>query len=105
MFQTPALIVMTIAATRMYRSLSDHTDSGYCAFRFLRFVLMLTAADVAGLSIPIRLGIQITNRHSRYKFRSRCLWVGLARTIRLRIWTIIHPVEYRQRPGERNQER
>lgn len=37
MFQTPALIVMSIAATRMYRSLTDFTStSGYYAPRLFR---------------------------------------------------------------------
>ena len=37
MFQTPALIVMSIAATRMYRSLTDFTStSGYYASRLFR---------------------------------------------------------------------
>ena len=58
MFQIPSLIVMTIAATRMYRSLTDFTDPGYYASCLLRSVLMLTAADGAGLKIlvPTRLG-------------------------------------------------
>ncbi|KAF8261251.1 hypothetical protein EI94DRAFT_1833425 [Lactarius quietus] len=32
MFQTPALVVMSIVATRMYRSLTDFTDSGRNAY-------------------------------------------------------------------------
>ena len=45
MFQTPALIVMTIAATRMHRSLTDFTYSGYYASRLLSTVLPLSAAQ------------------------------------------------------------
>jgi hypothetical protein len=55
MFQTPALIVMTIAATRMYRSLIEFSDHRYYASCVLHSVFMLTAADVALLSIPIGL--------------------------------------------------
>ena len=52
MFQAPALIWMTIAATRMYRSLTDFPDSWYYTFRVLRRVVVLTAAEVAVVSIP-----------------------------------------------------
>ena len=47
MFQTPALIVMTISATRMYRSLIEFSDLGYYTIYLLRSVLMLTAANVS----------------------------------------------------------
>ena len=52
MFQAPALIGMTIAATRMYRSLTDFPDTWYYVFRVLRRVVMLTAAEVAVVLIP-----------------------------------------------------
>ena len=73
MFQTPALIVMTIAATRMHRSLTDFTYSGYYASRLLCSVLLLSAVDVAVSSIPIRLGegvrrIQTTSWSSQHQF-------------------------------------
>lgn len=55
MFQNPALIVMTIAATRMYRCLIEFSDHGYYASCFLHAVFMLTAADVALLLILIGL--------------------------------------------------
>ena len=42
MFQTPTLIVMTIAATRMHRSLTDFTYSGYYTSRLLCSVLLLS---------------------------------------------------------------
>jgi hypothetical protein len=42
MFQPPALIVMTIVATRMYRSLVEFADLGYYTSRLLRSLLMLT---------------------------------------------------------------
>ena len=54
MFQTPALIVMSIAATRVFRSIGV---SGYHASRPLRSVLMLTTADVPGLSKTLRLRV------------------------------------------------
>jgi hypothetical protein len=58
MFQTPALIVMSIAATRMYRSLAGFTSfSEYYSSRPLRSVLMLTTADIAGLSTPLRFRV------------------------------------------------
>jgi hypothetical protein len=55
MFQPPALIVMTIAATRMYRSLIEFYDHGYCTSCLLRSVLMLTAGDVSLVSLPFEL--------------------------------------------------
>jgi hypothetical protein len=74
MFQTPALIVMSIAATRMYRSLTDFSDIKYYAFCLLRSVLILTTAVVAGLSVRIQLPggarqIQIPNGSSQRQFR------------------------------------
>jgi hypothetical protein len=41
MFQAPALIVMSIAATRMHRSLTDFANSEYNASCLLRSFLML----------------------------------------------------------------
>jgi hypothetical protein len=55
MFQPPALIVMTIAATRMYRSLAEFFDLGYYTSCLLRFVLILIAADVSLLSLPFEI--------------------------------------------------
>ena len=55
MFQNPALIVMTIAATRMYRSLIEFSGHGYYASCVLHSVFMLTAANVSLLLIPIGL--------------------------------------------------
>ena len=55
MFQPPALIVMTIAATRMYRSLIEFSDLGYSTFCLLHSVLMLTVTDVSLFSIPFGL--------------------------------------------------
>ena len=129
MFQTPALVVMSIAATRMYRSLTDFTDSRYYPFCLLHDVLMLTAADVAvlRLSMPTRLGrgarrMQIPNVLSQCQFRPagwRWPCTGLPRTIRLRTWANMHRmvrtaqiachrtatrVDYRKRPRERCQE-
>ena len=76
MFQTPALIVMTVAATRMHLSLIDFANTGYYASHFLHSALMLTAADVAVLmlSIPTRLirgarRLEIPNRSSHRQFR------------------------------------
>jgi hypothetical protein len=46
MFQTPALVVMTIGATRMHRSLVDFANSEYYASYFLFFSFILTAADI-----------------------------------------------------------
>ena len=47
MFQSPALIVMSIAATRMYRSLTDfYNSTGLYAFRHLHSILMLTTWPV-----------------------------------------------------------
>lgn len=51
MFQTPALIVMSIGATRIHRSLTDFTDSGYYASCLSHSLLMLTAADIAVLKL------------------------------------------------------
>ena len=42
MFQTPAVIAMSIAATRMHRSLTDFSHSVYDTFPLLRSALMLT---------------------------------------------------------------
>src|ERR1700761_7204794 len=58
LFQTPALIIMSIAATRMHRSLTDFTCSGYHASHLLCSVLILTAADAVVLRpwMPTRLG-------------------------------------------------
>jgi hypothetical protein len=53
MFQPSGFVVMSIAATRMHRSLTDFT--GYYASLLFRSVLVLTAAEVAVLLIPIRL--------------------------------------------------
>jgi hypothetical protein len=55
MFQPLALIVMTIAATRMYRSLIEFSDLGYYTSCLLRSVLMLTEADVSLLSPSFEL--------------------------------------------------
>jgi hypothetical protein len=49
MFQTPALIVMSIAATWMHRSLTDYADFGYSASCLPCAHLMLTAT-IAQLS-------------------------------------------------------
>ena len=65
MFQTPALIGMTIAATRMYRSLTDYSGSRYLAYCQSRLVIILTTAKVLALSLPISLGSQIPNRSSK----------------------------------------
>ena len=46
MFQSPALIVMTIAATRMYRSLIEFSDLGCYTSCIFRSVLVLTAVSV-----------------------------------------------------------
>jgi hypothetical protein len=70
MFQAPALIWMTIAATRMYRSLTDFPDSGYYTSRVLRHVVILTAAEVAVLLMPLRLRLQIPNKSSKCKYLS-----------------------------------
>ncbi len=66
MFQTPALIIMSIAATRMYRSLTDFTTNELYAFRatLLRSALLLTTAEVTVHSVPLRAGprqVQIPN--------------------------------------------
>ena len=53
MFQVPALVLMSIVATRMYRSLTDFTNSGYYTSCLLRSVLVLTAADGAGLTLSM----------------------------------------------------
>jgi hypothetical protein len=53
MFQAPALIVMSIAATRMHRSLTDFANSEYNASCLLRSFLMLTAAAIAVLRSSI----------------------------------------------------
>jgi hypothetical protein len=55
MFQPLTLIVMTIAATRMYRSLIEFSDLRYYTSCLLRSILMLTAADVSLLSLPFEL--------------------------------------------------
>ena len=96
MFQTPALIVMTVAATRMHLSLTDFANTGYDASHFLRSALMLTAADIAVVmrSIPARLGrgarrIQIPNGSSQCPFRRpgwRWPCTSPPRTIRMQIW-------------------
>ena len=75
MFQIPALIVMTVAATRMHLSLTDFANTGYCASHFLRSALTLSAANVAVVipSIPaqLRRGVQrmqIPNGSSHSQF-------------------------------------
>jgi hypothetical protein len=62
MFQIPALIVLTISATRMHRSLTNFSHSGYYTYCFLRSVLMLSTTDVSVSSVPIRLGEGIWRR-------------------------------------------
>ena len=52
MFQPLALIVMTIGATRMHRSLTEFYELGYST-SYLHFVLMLTVTDVSLFSIPL----------------------------------------------------
>ena len=42
MFQTPAVVAMSIAATRMHRALTDFSHSVYDTFPLLRSALMLT---------------------------------------------------------------
>ena len=72
MFQPSGLVVMSIAATRMHRSLTDFT--GYHASYFFRSVLMLTATEVAVLSMPIRLvggTWRIPNRLSKSNYHLR----------------------------------
>lgn len=77
MFQTPALIVMSIGTTRIHRSLTDYTNSEYYPSCLVRSILMLTAADVAALRLSktIQLGgdarrLQILNRSSQREFLS-----------------------------------
>ena len=53
MFQPLALIVMTIGATRMHRSLTEFYELGYSTSYLLHFVLMLTVTDVSLFSIPL----------------------------------------------------
>ena len=53
MFQPSGLVVMSIAATRMHRSLTDFT--GYYASYFIHSAFTLTATEVAVLSMLIRL--------------------------------------------------
>ena len=55
MFQLPALIVMTISATRMYRSLIEFSDLGYSTSYILHPVIMLTVTYVSLFSIPFGL--------------------------------------------------
>ncbi|KAF8264179.1 hypothetical protein EI94DRAFT_1703428 [Lactarius quietus] len=58
MFQTPALVMMTISATRMHHSLVDFASSEYYASCFLGSSLILTAGNipVAWLSTSIQPG-------------------------------------------------
>ena len=53
MFQTPALIVMSIAATWMHRSLTDYADSGYSASCLPCSHLMLTATNIAAVRLSL----------------------------------------------------
>jgi hypothetical protein len=53
MFAIPAVMGMSISATRMYRSLTDVTNPEYYISQPLYFILMLTATDVAELFILI----------------------------------------------------
>jgi hypothetical protein len=96
MFQTPALIVMSIGATRIHRSLTDYTNSEYYPSCLVCSVLMLTAADVEALRLSksIQLGgdarrSQISNRSSQREFPStwwRWSCTSHPRIIRLRGW-------------------
>ena len=55
MFQPPALIVMTIGATRMHRSLIEFYELGYSTSYLLYSVFMLTVTNVSLFSIPFSL--------------------------------------------------
>ena len=75
MFQSPAVIAMSITATRMHRSLTDFGHSGYHPHPLLHFALTLTAVDDAGLRIAIQLlgsrrRIRIQVGNSQRQFRS-----------------------------------
>ena len=66
---------MSIAATRMYRSLTDFTTNELYAFRatLLRSALLLTTAEVTVHSVPLRSGprqVQIPNESPWHLFRS-----------------------------------
>ena len=96
MFQTPALIVISIAATRMHRSLTDFADSGYNASCLPCSRLILTATNVAvlRLSFPARFWggarrKKMPNGSSHRQFR-RIEWKwpckSRPRTARLLTW-------------------
>jgi hypothetical protein len=54
MFQTPALIGMTIAATRMYRSLTDFSDSGQSRSSFDTYATQITdTKQIFELQLPL----------------------------------------------------
>jgi hypothetical protein len=71
MFQLSGVVVMSIAATRMHRSLIEFTGY-YASCLFRSSVLMIITAEIAVLSIPTRLRVIGTQGESRHQtdFRS-----------------------------------
>jgi len=74
MFQTPALIVMSIAATRMYRSLTDFTDSHGSSRSFDTYASQITGPkQIFEVHIPPRpLEVSVHRSSEDYPPAGQC---------------------------------